>query len=136
MTDKWKARVISEGIEYAILTDEMHKGAFEKTVKEHKEIKELKKNHNLRGNMTSIEPILIMLGEISIKQITQERNAHGFKENKMAVQITRFYCVGDARIRSEKVLRKFVVTSENNLKKLAFSNEILQLLESFDGSIK
>lgn len=135
LTDEWQARGIVDTWEFAILTDEIHKGTFGKTVKEHKDHKSLKKNHNLRDNMTSMELILTMLGETSTKQIAQERNTQGFKDNKMAAKIGGSIA-GDARLKLEKVLRKSVISSENNLKKLGPSNEMLKLPDSFDESIK
>ena len=60
LTDEWKERGVKEGVEYAILTDEMTKAWSGLTVKEYKELKGLKKE-NLRDNMTDIELVLNML---------------------------------------------------------------------------
>ena len=49
--DEWKLRGIVEGTDFAILTDEISKGTFGVTTKEHKEIKQLKKVHALRDNI-------------------------------------------------------------------------------------
>lgn len=57
LTDEWKERGVKEGIEYAILTDEMTKAWSGMSVKEYKELKGLKKE-NLRDNMTDIELVL------------------------------------------------------------------------------
>ena len=54
LTDEWKERGVKEGVEYAILTDEMTKAWSGLTVKEYKELKGLKKE-NLRDNITDIE---------------------------------------------------------------------------------
>ena len=43
LTDEWKERGVKEGVEYAILTDEMTKAWSGLTVKEYKELKGLKK---------------------------------------------------------------------------------------------
>ena len=39
---------------------------------------------NLRDHMTNLELIFTMLGEESTKSSAQEKNAHGFDENKDA----------------------------------------------------
>lgn len=135
LTDEWHARGIKESWEFAVLTDEIYKGTFGKTNKEYKEYKGLKKNHDLRNNMTSMELILTMLGETSTKQLAQQRDAKGFYENKTAAQIGGSIA-GDARKRLEQELGRPVVSSENNLKKLGPSNEMLKLPDSFDESIK
>ena len=59
---EWKNRDVQEGKEFAILTSEISKATFGKTVEQHKELKGLKKE-NLRDHMTDLEPIFNMLGE-------------------------------------------------------------------------
>lgn len=54
LTDKWKNRGAKTS-DYAILTDEISKGTFGITTREHKNIK------NLRDNMSSLELALITL---------------------------------------------------------------------------
>ena len=41
LTDEWKNRDVSEGKEYAILTNEIAKATFGVSIKEHKKIKNL-----------------------------------------------------------------------------------------------
>ena len=64
LTDEWKERGVKEGVEYAILTDEMTKAWSGLSVKEYKELKGLKKE-NLRDNMTDVELVLNMLAEVT-----------------------------------------------------------------------
>ena len=45
LTDEWKERGVKEGVEYAMLTDEMTKAWSGLTVKEYKELKGLKNNN-------------------------------------------------------------------------------------------
>jgi len=53
LTDEWKNRDIKSKKEFAILTNEISKATFGKTVGEYKEFKQLqKKNQNLRDHMT------------------------------------------------------------------------------------
>ena len=61
LTDEWKNRGLKKEIEYAILTNEISKAAFGKTVEEYKEFKKLKRE-NLRDHMNDLELIFNMLG--------------------------------------------------------------------------
>src|SRR3989338_4988942 len=64
LTDEWKNRGIEEERDFAILTNEISKATFGKTVQEYKEFKGLlKKNQNLRDHMTDWELIFNMVGE-------------------------------------------------------------------------
>ena len=60
LTDEWQRRGVTKEKEYAILTDEMTRAWSGLSVKEYKELKDLKKE-NLRDNMTNIELVLNML---------------------------------------------------------------------------
>jgi len=81
LTDEWKKRGITEGLQFATLTDILTKAWSEKTTKEYKLFKGLKKE-NLRDNMTNTELILNMLAEASAKDISQVVNPKDFEENK------------------------------------------------------
>ena len=82
LTDEWKNRGVKEGQQFAILTDIISKAWSDKTTKEYKILKGLKKE-NLRGNMTNTELILNMLAEASAKDISQAVNPETFDENKI-----------------------------------------------------
>jgi len=60
LTDEWKKRGLKEGVQFATLTDIITKAWSDKTTKEYKILKGLKKE-NLRDNMTNTELILSML---------------------------------------------------------------------------
>jgi len=64
LTDEWKKRGLKEGVQFATLTDIITKAWSDKTTKEYKILKGLKKE-NLRDNMTNTELILNMLAEAS-----------------------------------------------------------------------
>ena len=81
LTDEWKSIGIKEGLEFATLTDIISKTWSEKTTKEYKILKGLKKE-NLRDNMTNTELILNMLAEASTKDISQATNPKDFEESK------------------------------------------------------
>ena len=86
LTDEWKNRDIKSKKEFAILTNEISKATFGKTVGEYKEFKQLqKKNQNLRDHMTDLELIFTMLGEKTTTEITKERKSQGFDECKEAI---------------------------------------------------
>ncbi len=83
LTDEWKNREIKTEKEFAILTNEISKATFDKTIGEYKEFKQLKKkNQNLRDHMTDWELILTMIGEKATTDITRETNSEGFDRCK------------------------------------------------------
>jgi len=82
LTDEWKARGIKEGMEFAVLTDIITKAWADKTTKEYKILKGLKKK-NLRDNMTNTELILNMLAEASTKDISEANEPMNFNESQI-----------------------------------------------------
>ena len=82
LTDEWKNRGLKEGIQFAILTDIISKAWSDRTTKEYKILKGLKKE-NLRDNMTNTELILNMLAEASTKDISQAVNPETFEQSKI-----------------------------------------------------
>lgn len=83
LTDEWKARGVDEKKEFSILTNEITKATFGKTVQEYKEFKNLQKpNQNLRDHMTDWELILNMIGEKATTDITVAKDTEGFSECK------------------------------------------------------
>ena len=81
LTDEWNRKGLKEGAQFATLTDIITKAWAEKTTKEYKILKGLKKE-NLRDNMTNTELILNMLAEASTKDISQAVNPKDFNESK------------------------------------------------------
>jgi hypothetical protein len=81
LTDEWKNRGLKEGVQFAILTDIISKAWSDKTTREYKILKGLKKE-NLRDNMTNTELILNMLAEASTKDISQAVNPETFEQSK------------------------------------------------------
>src|SRR3989338_3167763 len=80
LTDEWKKRGIKEPIEFAILTNEISKATFGKTIEEYKKLKKLNKE-NLRDHMTDLELIFNMLGEASTAEIERKQNPQKFNEH-------------------------------------------------------
>jgi hypothetical protein len=77
LTDEWNARGAETDLQYAILTDEIMKGTFDKSVEEYKDIKGLDRE-NLRDHMNDIELILTMLGEATTTKLHADRSSLGF----------------------------------------------------------
>ncbi|MFA6006862.1 MAG: Bro-N domain-containing protein [Candidatus Paceibacterota bacterium] len=75
LTDEWKDRGAREGIDFAILTNEIYQGAFEMTAKEIKEFKSLNSPDNPRDHMNELELILTMLGEATTTQISRNKDS-------------------------------------------------------------
>jgi len=72
LTDEWKRRGLEEGVHFATLTDIIYKTWADKTAKEYRQFKDLKKE-NLRDNMTNTELVLNMLAELSTKEISEAK---------------------------------------------------------------
>lgn len=86
LTDYWKDHEITEGEEYAILTNIIHQEWSGLSVKEHKNLKGLK-SQNLRDHMSEAELIFTALAELSTRQVAESQNATGMKENSKAAQV-------------------------------------------------
>lgn len=104
LTDEWKKLGLSEGSQFATLTDIITKAWSGKTTKEYKVFKSLKKE-NLRDNMTNTELILNMLAEASTKDISQAENPETFDDSKSVAQ-RGGKIAGDARKALEIQTRK------------------------------
>ena len=113
LTDEWNNRGVKEQTEYAILTAEISKAAFGLTPSQYKKLKGLDRQ-NLRDHMTDLELIFSMLGEAATTEITRNRDAQGFVENKQAAT-EGGGIAGDARKALETKTRKRVVSRQNYL---------------------
>jgi prophage antirepressor-like protein len=85
LTDEWKQRGLQEGVQLATLTDIITHAWSDKTTREYKRYKGLKKE-NLRDNMTNAELVLNMLAELSTKQISESSNPASFGEHAQVAQ--------------------------------------------------
>ena len=85
LTDEWKKHGLKEGMQFATLADIITKAWSDKTTKEYKILKGLKKE-NLRDNMTNTELILNMLAEASTKDISQAVNPETFEDSKKVAE--------------------------------------------------
>jgi len=80
LTDEWKKHGLQEGVQFATLTDVIYKTWAEKTAREYKQFKGLKKE-NLRDNMTNKELVLNMLAELSTKEISEVSSPETFSDH-------------------------------------------------------
>ena len=113
LTDVWKENGITEGKEFAILTNEIYKTWSGMTAKEYKEYKGLRKE-SLRDNMDNIEVSLTDISEEVTKRLTRKNKPKGLKENiKIARQGGQV--AKNTRDEIENLLGESVVTNKNKL---------------------
>ena len=113
LTDAWKDAGVTEGYEYAQLTNEIYKEWSGMTAKEYKNFKGLRKE-SLRDNMSDLEVALTDLGEIATRELVKTHKPHGLKENKeMAKRGGKI--AKNTRDNLEQELGKPVITNENHL---------------------
>jgi len=113
LTDEWRDRGIREKIEFAILTNEISKAAFGKTIEEYKKLKKLERE-NLRDHMDDLELIFTMLGEAATTRIAITKDVEGLEENKIAAK-QGGEVAGNARQELEEKTGETVVSEENFL---------------------
>ena len=113
LTDVWKEGGIKEGLEFAILTNEIYQTWSGMTAKKYKQLKGLRKE-NLRDNMDNTELVLTDLSEEATKRIAEEKKPSGLKEN---IQVARKggNIAKIAREALEKEIGKSAITSSNRL---------------------
>ncbi len=114
LTDYWADNDIKKGQEFAILTNIIHSEWSGLSVKEHKNLKNLK-SQNLRDHMSEAELIFTALAELSTRQIAETEKAKGMNENKK-VSKTGGAIAKKARLELEEKTGKKVVNDENYLK--------------------
>jgi len=122
LTDEWQERGMKEDLEYAILTDEITKAWADKSVKQYKKFKGLKKQ-NLRDNMTNLELVLNMLAEASTTEISRKQKPKGLSENKKVARRG-----GNVAKQARKTLEKQTgksVISPQNARQLKNSKKLL-----------
>jgi len=80
LTDEWERAGVTQGLQYASLTDIITKEWSGMTTKQYKHHKGLKKE-NLRDNMTNVELALNMLAEASTAEISRQKNPKGYTQS-------------------------------------------------------
>ncbi len=124
LTDEWKDRDIKTQKEFAILTNEISKATFGKTVQEYKHFKSLKKQTlNLRDHMTDWELILTMFGEKATTDITKKEDSYGFNKCKTSAK-KGGNIAKRAREDLERNLGESIISSDNFLLKTNKKKEL------------
>lgn len=113
LTDIWQENGITEGKEYAILTNEIYKEWSGMTAKEYKQYKGLRKE-SLRDNMDNIEIILTDLSEETTKRLSEKHRPQGLEQNKEVARMGG-HAAKVAREDIERNLGESVVTKQNRL---------------------
>ena len=113
LTDDWKERGVTEGVEYSVLTATIGKGTFGLTPSEHGKLKGLERQ-NLRDHMTPLELIFTALSEEATRIYAEENDAQGFHENHDSAD-KGGKTAGNARRGFEKETGRKVVSSDNFL---------------------
>lgn len=113
LTDYWATHKVTEQEEFAILTNIIHQEWSGLSVKQHKEIKNLK-GHNLRDHMSDAELLFASLAELTTRNVAEKDSALGLKENAVsAIQGGRY--ARKAKNDFERLTGKRVVSSDNFL---------------------
>ena len=108
LTDEWDRAGVTEGQQYASLTDIITRGWSGKTTRQYKHYKGLKKE-NLRDNMTNIELALNTLAEASVTEISKSKSPKGFRQSA-AVAREGSKIAGDARKQLEQRVGHTVIS--------------------------
>ena len=116
LTDYWSEAGVKEGIEYASLTDIIHREWSGLTTGQHKKLKGLKQ-HNLRDHMSEAEIIFTSLAELSTRQIAQTEEAKGYHGN-IGPAVKGGRISGNARKALEAQTGQKVVSGGNFLQKM------------------
>jgi len=113
LTDEWNDRGVSQGKEYAILTDEITRAWAGRSTRQYKQLKGLTKE-NLRDNMSTLELVLNMLAEATTTELSKAKEPETFEENRQ-VAIEGGSVAGNARRDIESRSGKPVITPQNAL---------------------
>ena len=111
-TDELKNKGIDNSKDFALLTNILTKVWSGYSVKEYKELKNLKKE-NLRDNMTNMELVLNMLAEVSSTEISKNSNNSGYNGVKKSI-VKGGNIAKNAKEQIEKETGNKIVTNTNN----------------------
>jgi hypothetical protein len=81
LTNTWKENGVTEGVEYAILTNDIYKEWSGMTAQEYKSYKGIRKE-NLRDNMTDLEVAITNIGELATREIAKNEKPKGLSDNR------------------------------------------------------
>jgi len=121
LTDYRRENDVNPWDEFAILTNIIHQERTWLSVKDHKDLKDLK-SHNLRDHMSEAELIFTALAELSTRQIAETSETKWLDENKVPAK-EWWQIAKNARKALEKKTWKDVVTWANFLPKNEKKNQ-------------
>jgi hypothetical protein len=113
LTNEWESRGVQEGLEFAILTDDITYAWAGLSTRQYKNLKRLKKE-NLRDHMTNLELVLNMLAEASTTEISKKENPQSFLHHRIVAR-KGGNIAGIARKKLEKETKKSVIGASNYL---------------------
>lgn len=115
LTNEWEERGVNEGLEFAILTDDITRAWAGMKTRDYKWHKNLKKE-NLRDHMTNLELVLTMLAEASTTEISKKEQPRSFPQHRVVAR-RGGSVAGAARKKLEKETGRSVIESANYLPK-------------------
>ena len=127
LTDEWDRAGVTEGQQYASLTDIITRSWSGKNTRQYKQFKGLRKE-NLRDNMTNIELALNTLAEASATEISKSKNPKGFKQSADVAR-EGGKIAGDARRQLEKQIGHSVISSAKASDYLPPAEDVSQIEE-------
>ena len=113
LTDEWERRGVKEGLEFAILTNEITQAWTGLSTRQYKDLKGLKKE-NLRDNMTNLELVLNMLAETATTEISQKKKPSDLEQSKRVAK-EGGAVAGHARKEIESKTGKKIITKNNHV---------------------
>ncbi|MDR0318458.1 MAG: Bro-N domain-containing protein [Nitrososphaerota archaeon] len=134
LADEWADRGVRQGLEYAILTDEISKAWSGMTTRQYKNLKGLQKE-NLRDNMSMLELTLNQLAEVTTTAISKKQKPQTFEENK-AVARSGGEVAGIARCEAEKRTGEPVITSKKAVDFARLLTDVIEYKVDKDGENK
>lgn len=129
LTDEWKDRGVTQGREYALLTDELTRAWSGMTTRQYKNLKGLKKE-SLRDNMSTTKLVLNMLAETATREFSEAERTEGFEES-VAVAHRGGNVAGDARRAIEQGTGRPVITRKNAAQ---LNHVVTQMIEASAGA--
>ena len=115
LTNEWEERGVKEGLEFAILTDDISRAWAGMKTRDYKWHKNLKKE-NLRDHMTNLELVLTMLAEASTTEISKKKQPKAFFQHR-SVARKGGSVAAVARKKLEKETGRNIIESSNYLPK-------------------
>ncbi|MEK7543836.1 MAG: Bro-N domain-containing protein [Patescibacteria group bacterium] len=113
LTNEWEERGVKEGLEFAILTDDITRAWAGMKTRDYKQHKNLKKE-NLRDHMTNLELVLTMLAEASTTAISKKKQPNAFFQHRFVAR-KGGSVAAVARKKLEKETGKSIIESSNFL---------------------